>query len=107
MSSERSLAWKPKSRKYDAEKKLILKSPQPCAHDPLKAVGSSLNESNDSVRNNPLSPKISEQAFVDPLNQALDVSPTSEDAFSLSKIVANVSFKEKVILNLNSLLLLF
>ena len=35
-------------------------------------------------------------AFIDPLNQPLAPTPSTETAFSLSKMVADVSFKEKV-----------
>lgn len=94
-----SLTWTSRKRKYESEKKTIRKPSQPCTQDPLKAFEVS-DSKFQSVKDNTASSSAVvksplEVAFVDPLNQPLQLSPTAE-AFSLSKIVADVSFKEKV-----------
>lgn len=99
MDGELTLKWIPRKRNYEAEKKNNLIS-NPCNQDPLKALDSTKADTskqydlkNNMVENILLN--IPEPKFIDPLNQPISASET---AFSLSKIVADVSFKEKVLI---------
>lgn len=97
MTKESELVWVARKRAYQAEKKINYKQPQPCMQDPLKALDASysiIEKSSDSHKDRNSTSKPLEQAFVDPLNQL--AATANEVPFSLSKMVADVSLKEKV-----------
>lgn len=101
MSTESGLTWVPRRRKYEAERKATAKHSEPCNQDPLKAgkieskpVEQQQQQQQQKDRR---SGSNTQPVFVDPLNQPLGPPAASETAFSLSKMVADVSFKEKVL----------
>lgn len=99
MSSEHTLTWIPRRRKYEAERKAILKLSEPCNQDPLRVVesGTKQSQQKEQEQKDCCSGSTSQPVFIDPLNQPLAPPAASETAFSLSKLVAEVSFKEKVL----------
>lgn len=86
MSTERGpFSWVSRKRNYKNEEKNLLKIAEPCNQHPLKP--NTVVEANKKSKDH--SNSSTQPAFIDPLNQA-----SSFD--SLSKMVADVSFKEKV-----------